>query len=127
MAWNSFLKNILGGGDDSNDTATLPDDGSPRNLNLSGGQFKQQLQDAPKAVLLDVRTSAEFGSGTIPGARNIDFFSPIFQQKIGQLDKDATYFVFCRSGNRSGQACKMMHQIGFDVRNLSGGIGAFPG
>ncbi len=126
MAWNSFLKNILGG-DDSNDTATLPDDGSPRNLNLSGGQFKQQLQDAPKAVLLDVRTAAEFSGGTIPGARNIDFFSPIFQQKIGQLDKDATYFVFCRSGNRSGQACKMMHQIGFDVRNLSGGIGAFPG
>lgn len=126
MAWNSFLKNILGG-NDNDDVATLPDDGSPRNLNLSGGQFKQQLQDAPKAVLLDVRTSAEFGSGTIPGSRNLDFFAADFGRKISQLDKEATYFVFCRSGNRSGQACKMMHQLGYDVRNLSGGIGAFPG
>ena len=125
MAWNSFLKNILGG-DDS--TATLPDDGSPRNLNLSGGQFKQQLLDAASAAaLLDVRTAAEFSGGTIPGARNIDFFAADFGQKISQLDKGKTYFVFCRSGNRSAQACKMMHKLGFDVRNLSGGIGTFPG
>ncbi|MFN4254754.1 MAG: rhodanese-like domain-containing protein [Saprospiraceae bacterium] len=126
MAWNSFLKNILGG-DDSDDVATLPDDGSPRNLNLSGRDFKQQLNDTPRAALLDVRTPAEFGSGSIPGARNIDFFAADFGQKISKLDKDTTYFVFCRSGNRSAQACKMMHKLGFDVRNLSGGVGSFPG
>jgi len=127
MAWNSFLKNLIGG--ESSDTDVLENAESnsrPRNENLSGRAFKKQLQEADKAVLLDVRTAGEFSGGTIPGSKNIDFLSPTFGKKVEQLDKDATYFVFCRSGNRSGQACKMMHKMGFDVRNLSGGIGDFP-
>ncbi len=127
MAWNSFLKNLIGG--ESSDTDVLENaesNSGPRNENLSGRAFKKQLQEAEKAVLLDVRTAGEFSGGTIPGSKNIDFLSPTFGKKVEQLDKDATYFVFCRSGNRSGQACKMMHKMGFDVRNLSGGIGDFP-
>jgi rhodanese-related sulfurtransferase len=57
---------------------------------------------------------------------HLDYLSPSFAKNIQKLDKAATYFVFCRSGNRSAQACRLMHQNGFDVRNLSGGIGAFP-
>ena len=128
MAWNSFLKNLIGG--ESSDTAVLENaegNNAARNENLSGRAFKKQLQEAEKAILLDVRTAGEFSSGTIPGSKNIDFLSPTFSKKVESLDKDATYFVFCRSGNRSGQACKMMHKMGFDVRNLSGGIGDFPG
>jgi len=128
MAWNSFLKNLIGG--ESSDTAVLENaegNNAARNENLSGRAFKKQLQEAEKAILLDVRTAGEFSGGTIPGSKNIDFLSPTFSKKVESLDKDATYFVFCRSGNRSGQACKMMHKMGFDVRNLSGGIGDFPG
>lgn len=124
MAWNSFLKNLFG--DDNNSALSTETEGGPRNENLSGAAFKKQLKEAEKAVLLDVRTSGEFAGGTIPGARNIDFFSPVFANTVQKLDKNATYFVFCRSGNRSGQACRLMHQMGFDVRNLSGGIGSFP-
>jgi rhodanese-related sulfurtransferase len=124
MAWPSFLQNLLGGADDTVDT-TEPGSG-PRRANLSGPAFKKQLNETPNAVLLDVRTPDEFAGGTIPGALNVDFFSTSFTQKVDKLDKSATYFVFCRSGNRSGQACKIMHQMGFDVRNLSGGIGAYP-
>ena len=128
MAWNSFLKNLLGG--EANEAVVLDsaaDHGMARNENLTGRAFKKQLEETTKAVLLDVRTPGEFSGGTIPGALNMDFFSPGFANKVKQLDQEATYFVFCRSGNRSGQACKMMHQLGFDVRNLSGGIGAYPG
>ena len=127
MAWNSFLKNLIGG--ESSDTAVLENaegNNAARNENLSGRAFKKQLQEAEKAILLDVRTAGEYSGGTIPGSKNIDFLSPNFSKKVESLDKDATYFVFCRSGNRSGQACKMMHKMGYDVRNLSGGIGDFP-
>ena len=93
---------------------------------ITPAQFSEKLKSENNPQLLDVRTPGEFSGGTIPGALNMDFFSPAFANKVKQLDQEPTYFVFCRSGNRSGQACKMMHQLGFDVRNLSGGIGAFP-
>lgn len=130
MAWSSFIKNILGAGSGA-DTDTSADAspqhaGKHRYENLSGQAFKKQLQETPNAVLLDVRTGGEFAAGTIPGALNVDYLSPKFSAAIAQLDKDATYFVFCRSGNRSGQACRLMHKKGYDVRNLAAGIGAYP-
>lgn len=127
MAFSSFLKNLFGGAEEDVAVGEMTEnDGKARNENLSGSAFKKQLQAAPNAVLLDVRTAGEFSSGSIPGAINIDFLSPGFAKAAGQLDREATYFLFCRSGNRSGQACKTMHRMGFDVRNLSGGIGAYP-
>jgi rhodanese-related sulfurtransferase len=129
MSWNSFLKNLMGGDARENDIliqeVAPPGESGPRNENLSGRAFKQQMEAADNPVLLDVRTAGEFSAGTIPGALNLDIMSASFSQKIKQLDKNATYFVFCRSGNRSAQACQIMHKMGYDVRNLSGGIGAF--
>lgn len=117
MNFSSFSNNT----NEATETAA-----APRNLDLSGSAFKEQLHQHTNGVLIDVRTRAEFMAGTIPEARNLDIFSPDFGAKIAQLDKDATYFVFCRSGNRSAQACYLMHQLGYDVRNLAGGIGAYP-
>jgi rhodanese-related sulfurtransferase len=128
MSWNSFLSNIFGSSSETDNAVATAEQnpGGARNLNLSGKAFKKELEACERPVLLDVRTAGEFSSGTIPGSQNIDFLSPNFAKNVKQLDKDATYFVFCRSGNRSAQACKIMHQLGYDVRNLSGGIGAFP-
>lgn len=123
MAFNSFLKNLFGGAEE---TTVQDNEGGARYENLSGRAFKKQWEEASNPILLDVRTAGEFSGGTIPGAKNIDFLSPSFGKKVENLDKDTTYFVFCRSGNRSAQACKMMYKMGFDVRNLSGGIGEFP-
>ncbi len=122
MSLNALIKNLFGS--EGSETATV--DTKNSNENLSGANFKKQLEASENAVLLDVRTAGEFAQGSIPGAKNIDFMSPGFSQKVGKLDRDVTYYLFCLSGNRSGQACKMMHKQGFDVRNLSGGIGAFP-
>jgi len=75
------------------------------------------------AVLLDVRTAAEIADGNIDGHIAIDIQQPSFIEKIGQLDKSKAYFVYCRSGNRSGQACKFMATQGFDkLYNLKGGM-----
>ncbi|MBX2956687.1 MAG: rhodanese-like domain-containing protein [Cyclobacteriaceae bacterium] len=93
---------------------------------LRGAEFKAKYNATPGAVLIDVRTQGEFRSGSIRGARNIDIMSANFAQQISTLDKSKEYFLFCRSGNRSGQACNMMAKQGFKVHNLAGGVSDWP-
>jgi rhodanese-related sulfurtransferase len=93
---------------------------------LAGRDFKQEYNMSKRPMLIDVRMAEEFTLGSIPGAKNIDIMSPDFKTKISQLDKSNDYFVFCRSGNRSGQACNIMAEQGFTVYNLKGGISTWP-
>lgn len=89
---------------------------------LSVNEFAQKIAD-PSITLLDVRTPAEFASGHIAGAINIDFESGVFKQEVQALDKSKTYALYCRSGNRSGQATSIMAKDGFDsIFNLNGGV-----
>jgi len=91
--------------------------------NLNPEAFKKSMSEQENTVLLDVRTPGEVAQGIIEGATVIDFFANDFQTQISALDKDKNYFVYCRSGNRSGQACQMMDQLGFkNLVNLEGGI-----
>jgi rhodanese-related sulfurtransferase len=94
--------------------------------NLHGAEFKAKYNQSNGAVLLDVRTPGEFRSGSVRGARNIDFMSPTFMSTVSTLDKSKEYFLICRSGSRSGQACNLMAKEGFKVYNLAGGIGEWP-
>jgi rhodanese-related sulfurtransferase len=93
---------------------------------LDGQAFKAAYQTSKGAVLLDVRTPSEYKAGTINGAKNINLTSLDFNSQIAKLPKDKEYFVFCRSGARSGNACRMMSAQGFKVTNLSGGIASWP-
>ena len=94
---------------------------------INGREFKAKLEETPKPVLIDVRTAGEFKQGAIKGAINIDIMSGNFAQRIAQLDKTKTYLLYCRSGNRSGQACSIMANNGFtNLYNLSGGIMNYP-
>ena len=91
-------------------------------VDLSVTEFSKKVAEAG-VITLDVRTPGEFMSGIIKGAKNIDFQSGNFETEIAALDKNATYAVYCRSGNRSGQAVKVMHDAGFhNVYNLNGGV-----
>ena len=90
--------------------------------NLSVDEFSAKAAE-PGVVTLDVRTPGEFAEGYIEGARLIDFQSGNFENEIAALDKNATYAVYCRSGNRSGQAVKVMQEAGFsNVFNMNGGV-----
>jgi phage shock protein E len=72
----------------------------------------------PGATVVDVRTPAEYASGHLAGARNIDLQSPSFAAEVGRLDRAGAYVVYCRSGNRSAQAAQLMTAMGFtDVRD----------
>ena len=83
----------------------------------------QNNQDNPDFVILDVRTPQEVAGGYIAGAINLDFYSETFRDELNRLDKDQTYLIYCRSGNRSGNALKMMTELGFrEVYNISDGI-----
>jgi rhodanese-related sulfurtransferase len=89
---------------------------------LSVTEFSSKITESG-VVTLDVRTPGEFAEGYIEGARLIDFQSGNFENEIATLDKNATYAVYCRSGNRSGQAVKVMKDAGFsNVFNMNGGV-----
>ena len=93
---------------------------------LNGREFKEEYNNGKQPVLIDVRTAGEFACGSIPDAKNIDIMSADFQKQIASLDKSKNYFLFCRSGNRSAQACSIMAEQGFNAYNLKGGVGAWP-
>lgn len=94
--------------------------------NVNARDFKQLIEETEDAVIIDVRSEAELAEGSVPGHQMINLYSPDFASKIDKLDKDKTYFVYCRGGNRSSSACSFMATKGFKkLYNLSGGIGAW--
>lgn len=92
-------------------------------------QWRDQITDDKEAVILDVRTDEEVEEGTIPGAKVIDIHKgQEFLDEIDKLDKDKNYYVYCRSGKRSAQACMIMDQKGFKkTYNLLGGFSEWKG
>ena len=90
-------------------------------LALAGCASAEPAELSEDTVIIDVRTPAEFASGHLEGALNIDVQSPDFAAQIMELDPSGEYFVYCRSGNRSGQAIAQMTQMGFDGNNLTNG------
>jgi phage shock protein E len=74
----------------------------------------------PEDVVIDVRTPEEFAQGHLEGAINIDLMVLDFPEKIAQLDPNRTYYLYCRSGNRSGQAARLLRGRGLEAYNIGG-------
>lgn len=91
---------------------------------LTQEQWRAKLANDEKAVILDVRTPGELRSGMIPDALHLDFYQGHdFIHELQKLDKEKHYYVYCRSGNRSGKACEIMNQLGIaEAYNLMGGM-----
>jgi len=91
---------------------------------LTQEEWSYQFEANDDAIILDVRTEDEFENGYIPNAKNIDIYlGQEFISELKRLDKNKSYYVYCRSGNRSGQACAIMNQLGFEnAYNLEGGF-----
>lgn len=91
---------------------------------LSQDEWVEQLKKDKNAVVLDVRTMDEVEDGVIENAMHLDIYKgQEFINALEELDKSKRYFVYCRSGNRSGQACSIMEELGFKkTYNLDGGI-----
>ncbi|MGO1385944.1 MAG: rhodanese-like domain-containing protein [Arachnia sp.] len=88
-------------------------------LRLAGCSEPADAAVGEGTVLIDVRTPEEYAMGHLAGAQLLDLNSGEFAATLPQLSPDTEYFVYCRSGNRSGQAVKMMQDAGFtDLTNL---------
>lgn len=91
--------------------------------NLDSEEFESQMKNDPDAVLIDVRTREEHEDARIPNSKLINLMDHTFQDQIAALDKNKSYYVYCRSGNRSYHAGNMMVKMGFEkVYNLASGI-----
>lgn len=96
--------------------------------NIDEAKWKALLSEDDNAVLIDVRTPGECAEGIQKGALQMDIQNTAkFIQDIEKLDKSKTYYVYCRSGGRSGQACMLMQAKGFKTYNLLGGMLSWTG
>ena len=98
-------------------------------MNLSQKDWTDRLDSDNNSVVLDVRTQSEVNFGIIPNAIHIDIYrGQEFLEELKSLDKSKNYYVYCKSGGRSGQACAIMNQLGFqNAYNLVGGITEWQG
>ena len=87
--------------------------------------YKSMVNDG--AVLIDVRTPEEYDAGHFQNAIDVDYYADDFKQKISSLNKDVQYFIYCRTGHRSGEVLKLMRSLEFKrVYDLQGGISGGP-
>lgn len=71
------------------------------------------VQDA-NAVIIDCRTPGETAGGMVTGAEELDWLAGAWTGEAAQsLDPAKSYYLYCRSGNRSGQAAKLLRSKGF--------------
>lgn len=83
----------------------------------------KMMSGKTKYVILDVRTPAEFNSGHIKGAINIDITQNDAYSKLDKLDTKAKYIVYCRTQNRSQVVGNYMINKGFtEVYKMQDGI-----
>ena len=96
---------------------------------LSQEAWVAQLANDADAVIIDVRTEAEWEEGIIPGALLNDIYKGQgFVYRLEELDKSKNYYVYCKAGGRSAQACQIMDQMGFaNTYNLLGGFMSWEG
>ena len=73
------------------------------------------------AAIIDVRTPEEWATGHLEGAVRIGIADADFAQQLEALDKSADYYIYCRSGNRAGQAIDYMQSAGFTGKLVNGG------
>lgn len=90
-------------------------------IDISSEEFRQK-RESNSGVVIDVRTQEEYDDGhlKITDAQH-NWLNGDFHNAVEEMDKSETYYLYCRSGNRSGQAARMMKQKGFEnVYNVGG-------
>ena len=91
--------------------------------NITVAELKSRIDAGEKLNLVDVREPHEHADFNIGG-----LLLPLGNVRMMQIDdidelKGEEVIVYCRSGNRSGQACMVLEQYGFsNLKNLQGGM-----
>jgi len=95
------------------------------NQKISAEEAKKMM-DAGGVTVVDVRSAAEYAMGHVPGAALVPLDSLAAQAKTALPSLDATLLVYCRSGNRSGEAAKILKDLGYTKVYDFGGIMNWP-
>ena len=95
-----------------------------QNTDLDPASFQERMR-AGDAQLIDVRTPAEFKSGHLAGAANLDWNGGDPDKTYADLDKSKPVLVYCAAGGRSTEAMHHLQDQGFDVQQLDGGIASW--
>jgi rhodanese-related sulfurtransferase len=91
--------------------------------NITVEELKNRLDAGEKLNIIDVREPHEHADFNIGGT-----LYPLGEIQAMQVDeleslKDKEVILYCRSGNRSGQACMILDMLGFsNTKNLTGGM-----
>ena len=91
--------------------------------NITVEELKRRLDAGEKLNIIDVREPHEKADFDIGGV--LIPLGQVLSMQIDEIEdlKDKEVIVYCRSGNRSGQACMFLDAMGFNnTRNLVGGI-----
>jgi rhodanese-related sulfurtransferase len=76
---------------------------------------------AGEALLLDVREDAEWALGHAPSAVHV----PMGQLRQDSVPRDRPVLAVCRVGGRSAAVAEALAELGYDVRNVAGGMQAW--
>jgi rhodanese-related sulfurtransferase len=88
---------------------------------LAPQTYASEWQDSQEHVLIDVRTPQEYNSGHIAGAVNIPLQE--LSSRQSEIPQDTPVVLYCRTGNRSGQAATMLADAGYsNLYNLGGTV-----
>jgi phage shock protein E len=95
-------------------------------INITPAQGKAMMAEDQSTILVDVRTEEEYVEGHIPGAilLPVDELEDLAPIRIP--DKGATYIVYCRTGNRSAIAARILIHLGYQKVYDMGGIVDWP-
>jgi phage shock protein E len=106
-------------------TSDMVDEGKPF-ADISAADAAKFLKDNPDTVVIDVRTSSEFQSGHIPGAKLIPVDE--IENRTSEVPRDAkNVLVTCQGGTRSAAACQLLSEKGFtNLLNMHDGMGSWP-
>ena len=97
--------------------------------NITQVEWRELLANDDNAVIIDSRTPNEWRAGVFENSLLMNINDPqSFMDEVNKLDKEKNYYVYCRSGIRSIQACQVLESVGVKTTyNLLGGILAWDG
>ncbi len=92
------------------------------NQNITTTELKALIEKNNDIQIIDVRTPEEVKEGFIPNAKFVNFYDANFKLKLDKIvDKNKTVYLYCRTGNRSGQASELLTKKGYKTVNIIGG------
>ena len=76
----------------------------------------------PYDNIIDIRDNYSYSLEHVYNAKNIPM-EELLNNYSSYLDKDKTYYIYCKSGVRSSKTCALLRMLGYNVINVIDGYG----